>query len=120
MDVLNCILKKLSEICAVISDTGRLHTVRSADKLHITQNHFGIIHEIGVHLDAVFIGSKVYPFGFNVDQTVTLLEEDNIRSDLCTSSSLKGIIRQANRSEKISSLRDILTNSGVLLIHRSF
>ena len=79
-----------------------------------------IIHEIGVHLDAVFIGSKVYPFGFNVDQPVTLLEEDNIRSDLRTGSSLKGIVRQTDCSEKVSSLRDILTDSRVLLVHCSF
>ena len=94
--------------------------MRSADKLHIAQNHFGIIHEIGVHLDAVFIGCKVYPFGFNINQPVTLLEEDNIRSDFCTGSGLEGIIRQTDCSEKVSSLRDILTDSRVLLIHRSF
>ena len=94
--------------------------MRPADHLHITQHLFGVVHEIGVHPDSIGVGGQMHTIGLNIYQPITLLVEDNIRSDPRTGSGLEGIIRQTDCSEKVSPLRDILTDSRVFLIHRSF
>ena len=91
----------------------------STNHLHIAQHHFRVGHKIGVHLDAVLIGGQVHPFWFNVDQPVTLLEEEDVRCDLRTGSGLEGIIRQPDSAEQVGSLRDILSNIGIFLIQRT-
>ena len=55
----------------------------------------------------------------NIHQSVTLLEEDNVRCDLCAGSGLEGIIRQPDSAEQVGSLRDILSNIGIFLIQRT-
>ena len=91
----------------------------AADKLHITENHFRVIYEIGVHLDAIFIGSKVYPFRLDIYQPISLLQKDYIGSNFCASRILKGVIGHTNCTEKICSLCDIFSHCRVFLIKRS-
>ena len=120
MNVLDGIPQEVPKLCIFISNTGGLHAVRPADHLHVAQHHFRVVHKIGVHPDAIGVGGQMHPIGLNIHQSVTLLEEDNVRCDLRAGSSLESIIWQSDCSEQVSSLRDILTDSRVLLIHRSF
>ena len=119
MNVLDGISQKIAKLCIFISNTGGLHAVRSADHLHVAQHHFGVAHEIGVHPDAIGVGGQMHPIGLNVNQTVSLLEEDNVRSNLRSGSGLEGIIRQPDSTEEVSSLRNILSDIGVFLVQRT-
>lgn len=78
--------------------------MRPADHLHIAQHLFGVVHEIGVHPDSIGVGSQMHTIGLNIYQPITLLVEDNIRSDPRTGSGLEGIIRQSDSAEELRSL----------------
>ena len=93
--------------------------MRPADHLHVAQHHFRVVHKIGVHPDSIGVGGQMHPIGLNVNQTVSLLEKDNVRCDLRAGGGLEGIIRQSNRAEQVGSLRDILSNIGIFLIQRT-
>ena len=72
-----------------------------------------------VHFDAVLGGVELYPLRFDVDDPVPLLQDENVRYDLCSSVALKGVVRQTDSTKQIGSLSNILSDSGVFLIHRS-
>ena len=93
--------------------------MRPADHLHVAQHHFRVVHKIGVHPDSIGVGGQMHPIGLNIHQSITLLEEDNVRSDLRTGSSLEGVVRQPDRTEEVSSLRNILSDIGIFLIQRT-
>jgi len=57
----------------------------------------------------------MYTIGLNIYQPITLLVEDNIRSDPRTGSGLEGIIRQSDSAEEVRSLGNILSDIGVFL-----
>ncbi len=61
----------------------------------------------------------MHPGWLNVYESVSLLKEDNIGRDFCAGGVLKGVIRQSNCSEQIRSLCDILSHSGIFLVHRA-
>ena len=119
MNVLDGIPQEVPKLCIFISNTGGLQAVRPADHLHVAQHHFRVVHKIGVHPDAIGVGGQMHPIGLNIHQSVTLLEEDNVRCDLCAGSGLEGIIRQPDSAEEVRSLRDILSDIGVFLIQRT-
>ena len=119
MNVLDGIPQEIPKLCIFISNAGGLHAVRPADHLHVAQHHFRVVHKIGVHPDSIGVGGKVYPLRLNVNQPVTLLEEDNVRCDLRAGSGLEGVIRQPDRTEQVGSLGNILSDIGVFLIHRT-
>ena len=119
MNVLDGIPQEVSKLCIFISNTGGLHAVRSADHLHIAQHHFRVVHEICVHPDSIGVGGQMHPIGLNIYQTVSLLEEDNVRSNLRSGSGLEGVVRQPNRTEQVGSLGNILSDIGVFLIQRT-
>ena len=83
--------------------------MRPADHLHIAQHLFGVVHEIGVHPDSIGVGSQMHTIGLNIYQPITLLVEDNIRSDPRTG------IRQSDSAEELRSLGNILSDIGVFL-----
>ena len=89
--------------------------MRPADHLHIAQHLFGVVHEIGVHPDSIGVGGQMHTIGLNIYQPITLLVEDNIRSDPRTGSGLEGIIRQSDSAEEVRSLGNILSDIGVFL-----
>ncbi len=57
----------------------------------------------------------MYTIGLNIYQPITLLVEDNIRSDPRTGSGLEGIIRQSDSAEEVRSLGNILSDIWVFL-----
>ena len=119
MNVLDGIPQEVPKLCIFISNTGGLHAVRPADHLHVAQHHFRVVHKIGVHPDAIGVGGQMHPIGLNIHQSVTLLEEDNVRCDLCAGSGLEGIIRQPDSAEQVGSLGNILSDIGIFLIQRT-
>ena len=86
-------IEQAFKVCVFIRYAGRFLTETPGYHLHITENHFGVLNKIAVHSDTVFIGIKVYPIRFNIYDTVTLLQDKNIRYYLCASVTLKGVIR---------------------------
>ena len=119
MNVLDGIPQEIPKLCIFISNTGGLHAVRPADHLHVAQHHFRVVHKIGVHPDAIGVGGQMHPIGLNIHQSVTLLEEDNVRCDLCAGSGLEGVVRQSDTAEQVGSLGNILSDIGVFLIQRT-
>jgi len=59
----------------------------------------------------------MHPIGFNLNRSVTLLQEDDVRYDFRSCVCLERIVRQADSTEQVGSLCDILTHFGRLLIH---
>ena len=57
----------------------------------------------------------MHTIGLNIYPPITLLVEDNIRSDPRTGSGLEGIIRQSDSAEELRSLGNILSDIGVFL-----
>ena len=58
--------------------TGGRGAERPGHHLHLAQDHIRVVDEITIHLDAVFIGGKVYPFRFYIHHSFPLLEEQNV------------------------------------------
>ena len=79
-----------------------------------------MIDKVTVHRYAVLVCAKMHPIRLNIYQTVTLLQDKNIRNNFRSGITLKGVVRQTNCTEQVSSLCDILTDCGVFLIHCAF
>ena len=77
-----------------------------------------MLDKILVHLDAVFVFSKVAPIGIALYHAVALLQKYNIRYCFRSRRRLKGRIRQADCSEKVRAGGDIPSDGRVLLIQR--
>ena len=58
-----------------------------------------MVNEILVHLEAVFIDTKMHPVGFNIYERISLLQEQNIGRDLRAGSALEGVIGQADGTQ---------------------
>ena len=76
-----------------------------------------MVDEIAVDGKPVLVLPQVYPLRFNVDGTVTLLEEDNVRYHFRTGVCLKSVVRQTDRAQQLRPFRDVLAYFGGLLIH---
>ena len=81
------------------------------------QNHFRVGDEVGVHFQPLFIGVQMYPIRLQVGHTTSLLQEQNVGSDLCTRSGLERIIGQSNGTEKVRPLGNVLSHRGIFLVH---
>ena len=60
----------------------------------------------------------MHPVRFNVDGSVTLLQEDDVGHHLRTGVGLERIVGQADRTQQLRPLRDVLTDFGRLFVHR--
>ena len=59
----------------------------------------------------------MHPVRFNVDGSVTLLQEDDVGHHLRTGVGLEGVVGQANRAEQVCTLGDIPPCGAVLGVH---
>ena len=116
MDIADRFGKKLSEIFVLVGAAGRLGTVLTASHYHFTEYHIGIVDKVLVHSDAILIDTEVYPIFVSLNDSVSLLEEDNIRDYHLCPCSVKGIVGQADSTEEVGSLRDILSDRWILFI----
>ena len=111
-------VKLLGEVCTLNRLNGEvLFSVLCAFGGLTTEYHFGMLNEIAVDGETVFVLTEVYPIRLNAYRAVSLLQEDDvadyIRSGICPES----IVRKTNCTEEIGSLCDILTNLRRLLVH---
>ena len=60
----------------------------------------------------------MHPVRLNVDGSVTLLQEDDVGHHLRTGVGLERIVGQADRTQQLRPLRDVLTDFGRLFVHR--
>ena len=60
----------------------------------------------------------MHPVRFNVDGSVTLLQEDDVGHHLRTGVGFEGVVGQADRTQQLRPLRDVLTDFGRLFVHR--
>ena len=120
MDIGNGFVKLFRKVSIFIGYTGSFGTEPTGYHLHLTKNHFRVLHEVAVHFDAVLGGVKLYPLRFDVDDPVPLLQDENVRHDLCSGIALEGVIRQTDSADEVSSLGNILADGGVFLVHRTF
>ena len=93
MDIGNGFVKLFRKVSIFIGNTGSFGTEPPGYHLHLTKHHFRVLHEVAVHLNSVLSGVKLYPLRFNVDDPVPLLQDENVRYDLCSGVALKGVVR---------------------------
>ena len=87
---------------------------------HFTEHHIGVVNEILVHSYAILIFIKEYPIGFDLDHSISFLQDQNIRCYLRAGIAFKGVVRQPDRTKQLGSLCDIPAHLRALLIHRAF
>ena len=81
------------------------------------QYHAGVIHKVLVYGKSAVGFAEVYPIGFNLYGAVALLQEQYVRNNARARIGKEGIIRQANRAEKVGTLCNVFAYGGVLFIH---
>ena len=101
----------------LVGDTGGFHAVGAGYLPHIAQDHVRVGYKVGIHFQPVLVGAKMHPVRLQVGHTAALLQEQNVGSDLRTGSGLEGIIGQADSSQQIRSLGNVLSDGGILLVH---
>ena len=77
-----------------------------------------MVDEILIDGKSVLIFTEMHPVRFNVDGSVTLLQEDDVGHHLRTGVGLERIVGQADRTQQLRPLRDVLTDFGRLFVHR--
>ena len=120
MDIGNGFVQKLGKVGIFIRDNGIFFAESAGHGFPFAKYHFGMSDKVGVHLHAVFIGVQVYPFRLKVNEPIPFLQDQNIRNNLRSGVSLKGVVRQSNSAEQVCSLCDILPHGWIFLIHRAF
>ena len=117
MDVLNGIGKQFLQGKVFKGNTSQFRTKGTGDFFHVAQNHIRVVHEILVHLVTVGVGVQMDPCRLNVHHAVPLLKEDDVGSNFRAGSTLKGVVGQANGTQQVCPLRDILSHGGIFLVH---
>ena len=112
--------QQVGEFLPLKGDAGRLRPIRAADLLHFAQNHFRVVDEIPVHLNAAFTDAKMHPVRLNINQRIPLLQEQNVGSDFRTGSALERVVGQTDGSQQIGPLGDVFAYCRVFFVHGAF
>ena len=78
-----------------------------------------MLRKILVHGITLRCFTEIYPVSPFHRRTVTLLQKKNIRDHAGISIALERIVRQTNRTYQIGAVGKVLTDRGILLIHRT-
>ena len=78
VNILNGLRQQCFQRLLRVRLTGGRGAERSGHHLHLAQNHIRVVDEVAVHLDAVLVGGKVYPFGFYIHHSFPLLQKQNV------------------------------------------
>ena len=78
VDILNGLRQQRFQRLLRVRLTGGRGAERPGHHLHLAQHHVGVVDEVAVHLDAVLVGGKVYPFGFYIHHSFPLLQKQNV------------------------------------------
>ena len=120
MDVADCLFQLLGKVCALDGlNRSFLLSVLGAFGCDFAQHHFGMLRKILVDGVAFRCFAKVYPVCPLYCCTVTLLQEQNVSNHAGVGIALERIVRQTNRTDQISAVGKVLTDRGILLIHRT-
>ena len=77
-----------------------------------------MVDKIPVDGKSVLRLSGLGPFRHDVQRAVTLLQENDVRNDLCTSVFLESVIGQTDGSQQLGTLSKIPAHGGILGVHR--
>ena len=119
MNIGNGFAELFGKVCPLVRDAGGFGTETPRHHFHLSEYHFGMLNKVPVHQDTVFIRAELYPIRLYIHNAVTLLQNKNVRNDFRPGISLKGVVRQTDSTKQVSSLSNILADSGVFLIHRT-
>ena len=81
------------------------------------QDHFRMVDKVAVDGEAVLVLAQMHPIRFNVDGSVTLLQEQDVGYDLRTGVGLERIVGQTDGTQQLRSLGNVLPDFRGLLIH---
>ena len=120
MDVLNGCFQLLCKVCALDGlDCGFLLTVLCTFSRDLAQHHFRMLRKILVDGVSLRRCAKVYPLCPLHCRPVTLLQKQNVGYYACIRIALERIVWQANCADQISTVGKILSDRGILFVHRA-
>ena len=119
MNIGNGFVELLGKVCPLVRNAGGFGTETPRHHFHLSEYHFGMLNKVAVHQDTVFIRAELHPIRLYIHNAITLLQNKNVRNDLRSGVTLKGVVRQTDSTKQVGSLSNILSDSGVLLVHRS-
>ena len=120
MDVLNGCFQLLCKVCALNGfDRGFLLSVLCTFSRDFTQHHFRMLRKILVDGVSLRRCAKVYPLCPLHCRPVTLLQKQNVSYNTCVCIALERIVWQANCADQISTVGKILSDRGILFVHRT-
>ena len=76
-----------------------------------------MLHKVAVDGKAVLIPPQMYPVRFNLDGTVPLLQEDDIRDNIRARIGFEGVIGKTDCAQQLCPLRDVPADFRGLLVH---
>ena len=117
MNILHRIMQLVGKLQSLDRVHGVVHTMCSAYRLLSAQHHFRVVDKIPVDGKSVLRLSGLSPFRHNVQRAVPLLEENDVRNDLCTSVFLESVIGQTDGSQQLGTLGKIAAHGGILGVH---
>ena len=118
MNVLHSIMQLVGKLQSLDRIHSVIHTMSSAYRLLSAQHHFRVVDKIPVDGKSVLRLSGLGPFRHDVQRAVTLLQENDVRNDLCTSVFLESVIGQTDGSQQLGTLSKIPAHGGILGVHR--
>ena len=120
MDISDCFFQLLGKVCALDGlDRSFLLAILGAFRGDLPQHHFRMLCKILVDGVPLRRFTEIHPVSPLHCCTVTLLQEQNVSNHACVGIALKRIVRQSNRTYQIGTVGKILTDRGILLIHRT-
>ena len=94
---------------------GGSRAIRTGDYLHSAANHFGVLHKVAVHGNAVGIFCKVQPRLVLLAQRIALLQKNYIRHNF-SAAALERIVGQAHRTDEVAALGNVLAGAVILFV----
>ena len=78
VDILNGLRQQRFQRLLRVRLTGGRGAERPGHHLHLAQHHIRVVDEVAVHLNAILVGGKVYPFRFYIHHSFPLLQKQNV------------------------------------------
>ena len=119
MDVLYGVVQLVGQLQPLDGDHGViLLAVLGAFGGGLPQHHLRVVEKILVDREAFLGPAGLRPVRGNVQRTVPLLQEENIRNDLSSGICLERIVWQADGPQQLGPLGQIPAHGGILGVHR--
>ena len=120
MDVADCFFQLLGKVCALNGfDRSFLLAILSAFGGDLAQHHLRMLRKILVDRVPFRRFTEIHPVSPLHRCTVTLLQKQNVSNHARVGIALKRIVRQTNCADQIGTVGKVLTDRGILLIHRT-